>query len=368
MLAGGIAHDFNNLLTGILGNAALAQTGLSPDSPTHHCLREIETAALRAADLCRQMLAFSGKGRFVMEAVRLNALVEEMAQVLKASLSAKIDVQLSLNRDLPFIRADANQLRQVITNVILNAAEAIGDKNGIIAISTNLNSLTQAELAQAVGPVDLTEGQYIVMEIRDNGCGMSAETLKKIFDPFYSTKFVGRGLGLAAVLGIVRGHQGAIQVRSEDGHGTTFRVFLPPSETPFLKATAHSTPRSTWQGSGTVLVVDDEPVVRSVAAQMLQTMGFNTLVASSGAEALELFRPRAAEMALVLLDLTMPGLDGVQVFEELSRIRSGVPVVLMSGFDEREALTRFAEGGLAGFLHKPFNLEALRAKLQAVLG
>lgn len=368
VLAGGVAHDFNNLLTGILGNAALAKEGLSPAEGIHYHLQQIEVASLRAAELCKQMLAYSGKGRFVVESLGLNSVIEDTIQVLKPSISGRVALKLDLTPRLPAVKADASQMRQLVMNLVLNAAEAIGDKSGLISIATGVLYASRSYFQQTAFAPDLPEGEYVFFEVSDTGVGMNRDTQKRIFDPFFSTKFVGRGLGLPAVLGIVRGHKGAIHVYSEEGRGSTFKVLLPCAPRRVEEPVAAPASSAQWRGSGLVLLVDDEQLIRSVTSQMLSAFGFDALTASSGQEGLEIFREKADQIRLVLLDLTMPGMDGVQVFRELRAFRPETRVLLMSGFNEVDAVNRFAGRGLAGFLQKPFKPEALRDKLRAILG
>ena len=368
VLAGGIAHDFNNLLTSILGNASIATLELPPDSSVQDCLEQITEASLRAADLCKQMLAYSGRGRFIVQQLDLGELVEQTAQMLQISISKKAILRYRLEKGLPAIEVDATQLRQVIMNLVINASEAIGDKSGVVSLSTGLTRVDRHYLHGTHMDPDLPEGDYVFLEVSDSGCGMSAETKAKIFDPFFTTKFTGRGLGLAAVLGIVRGHKGAMKVDSELGRGTTFTLLFPAtasaSESP--KAPAGTVPQ--WHGEGTVLVVDDEETMRSTVARMMRLIGLDPVLASDGREAVEIFRANPGRFAFVLLDLTMPHMDGEQTFGELRRLRPEVRVVLMSGFNAQEALVRFPAKGLASFLQKPFTIDGLRTVIRDVLG
>ncbi len=368
VLAGGIAHDFNNLLTGIIGNASLATMDLPPGSPLHPYIDDISRAALRAADLCKQMLAYSGRGRFVVQQLDLGQLVEETAQMLQISISKKAVLRFHLEKNLPPVDADATQLRQVIMNLVINASEAIGDKSGVIALTTGLTRVDRAYLGGTMLAPELAEGEYVFLEVSDNGCGMGAETQARIFDPFYTTKFTGRGLGLAAVLGIVRGHKGALKVYSEKGRGTTFKLLFPIATGLGEAAAEVPVAPARWQGRGTVLVVDDEETIRSTVARMLRLTGFEPVLVCDGREAVEVYRAEPGRFALVLLDLTMPHMDGEETFTELRRLRADVRVVLMSGFNQQEALVRFPGKGLASFLQKPFDMEALRAVLQGVVG
>jgi PAS domain S-box-containing protein len=366
ILAGGIAHDFNNLLTVILGHANLALMELAPESPARDSLREIEKASGRAAELCRQMLAYAGKGRFVMEPINLSLLIEEQTHLLQVSISSKILLRCQLPEELPAIDADPAQLRQVAMNLVINAAEAIGDKEGVIGISTGVMQCRAEDLASPHLIRQLAPGPYVYLEVTDTGCGMDAQIRNRIFDPFFTTKFAGRGLGLAAVLGIVRSHRGTLKVESERGRGTTFRVLFPASGKAANTAeTGGSLP--SWRGAGTILLVDDEEPVRIVTERMLERCGFSVLCASDGLEALQLYRARASEIVCVLLDLAMPRMDGEQTFRELRRIQPDVRVVLASGYSDEEIAQRFHSEGLAGFIAKPYRVETLGAKLREVL-
>ena len=369
ILAGGIAHDFNNLLMVILGNADMALQEAPRNSPVRNSIEEIRKASKRAADLTNQMLAYAGKGRFNVQPTQLNDLIEEMGQLLRASLSRKIVLNTDLEAGLPLIQADAAQARQVVMNLFLNAAEAVAEESGMVTIQTSLLHMTRGELARTVLDGKLPEGPYVCLTVTDTGCGMDAETLGRLFDPFFSTKFVGRGLGLSAVLGIVRGHRGTMQVDSQPGRGTTFKVLLPPApgECPPEAPADASQVRPDWGASRTVLLADDEEGVRSVGCRMLQRMGFAVLAAADGAECVRLFQEHAEEISLVLLDMSMPKMSGREAFHEMRRIRPDVPVILCSGYTERDARGRFEETDLAGFLQKPFETEALLAKLRGVL-
>lgn len=369
VLAGGIAHDFNNLLTGILGNASLARMGLASDVEAQIFLKRIEETSQRAADLCKQMLAYAGKGRFVVQHVNISTLVESTMQLLQVSAAKGCILKYDLAPNLPAVAADITQLRQIIMNLVINAAEAIGTKSGIITLRTGLTRADRRYLSATYLAPDLPEGDYVYLEVSDTGCGMDAETKARIFDPFFTTKFTGRGLGLAAVLGIVRGHRGALKVYSEPGRGSTFKLLLPCvegfSEDLESKRTAET---SEWRGTGTILVVDDEETVATVSARMLEAFGFKVLVAHDGIEGVETFRNSKSSITLILMDLTMPRMDGEQTFRELRRLKGDVKVILMSGFNEQEAIARFTGKGLAGFLQKPFKPEDLRDKLQEILG
>jgi two-component system cell cycle sensor histidine kinase/response regulator CckA len=368
VLAGGIAHDFNNLLMAILGNADLALSRLPADSPARENLADIERASRRASELCRQMLAYSGRGRFVVEPLSLSATVREMVQMLEVSISKKAALRYHLAEDLPAVDADATQVRQVVMNLITNASDAIGDGNGVISISTGTRYCDRSVLSESYLDDRLAEGRYAYLEVADNGCGMDRNTLARIFDPFFTTKFTGRGLGLAAVLGIVRGHRGAIKVESEPGRGTTFTVLFPVSARRVRAVSRPGTASRAWRGTGTVLLVDDDDSVLSVGRQMIQRSGFRVLTAPNGREALEVFQNHADEVVCVVLDLTMPVMGGEETFRELRRLRPQVPVIMSSGFDELEVRDRLSGAGLTGFIQKPYDSTELRARLQEATG
>jgi two-component system cell cycle sensor histidine kinase/response regulator CckA len=368
VLAGGIAHDFNNLLMAILGHADLALMGLSPVSPARASLDEIVKASRRAAELCRQMLAYSGRGRFVVQTLDLAEVVREMSHMLEVSVSKKATLFYDFPPGLPGLEADAAQLRQVIMNLVLNASEAIGERGGLVAIATGAMQCDRAYLTGTWLHEEIPEGLYVFLEVIDTGCGMDAATRTRIFDPFFTTKFTGRGLGLAAALGIVRGHKGAIKVNSEPGKGSTFRVLFPALRRSAEEAVPETAPASGWRGAETILLVDDEESIRSMGAQMLQRLGFTVLMAADGREALEVFRAHEAAIALVLLDLTMPHMDGVEAFRELRRLREDVRVIISSGYSEQEVTQRFVGKGLAGFIQKPYRSDALAAVLRRALG
>ncbi len=367
VLAGGIAHDFNNLLMGILGNADLALEELGPESPARDTIQSIQTASVRAAELTHQLLAYSGKGRFNVESINLSSLVEEMSQLLRVSLSKTAVLRQELAPDLPLIQADASQIRQVVMNLITNASDAIGNKNGTVSIQTGVMMVDKTYLSQTFLHDDLSEGRYVFAEVTDTGCGMDAETQSKIFDPFYTTKFTGRGLGLAAVLGIVRSHRGAIKVHSEPGQGTTFKVLFPvmDQETSFTEPQEEDD--TSWMGQGSILVIDDEEAVRDVSKRMLARLGFHALLARDGREGVEMFSKHRHEIKAVLMDMTMPHMGGEQTFFEIRRIATDVPVILCSGYTELEATSSFEGKGLAGFLQKPFRPMQLRELLRRLL-
>ena len=367
VLAGGIAHDFNNLLTGILGNADLALRELSPVAPARENLEDIGTTARRASELCRQLLAYSGKGRFVVQPVDLAELVREMGHLLAVSISKKATLQYHFADNLPAVEADATQLRQVVMNLIVNASEAIGDDTGVVSVNTGSFHCDANYLRGCYGGPGTHPGDFVFLEVSDTGPGMDRGTIEKIFDPFFTTKFTGRGLGLAAVLGIVRGHRGAIRVYSEPGRGTAFKLLFPASAGQALQPDRSQPEPPAWKGEGLILLVDDEEAVRKVGRRMLERSGFTVITATDGRDAVDQFERNQNRVRLVVLDLTMPRLDGEACFRALRQRQPEVKVILTSGFNEQEAINVFAGKGLAGFLQKPFTSQELLAKVREIL-
>ncbi len=368
LLAGGIAHDFNNLLSTVLGNAELARLAVAPGHEVEAKLRAIESAAVRAAELCRQMLAYAGKGKFVVEPTDLSALGEEMVPLLKVSIAHLAGLRLELPRGIPAVSADATQIRQIVMNLVLNAADAIADRGGEIVLRTGVTAVTAETLVPCVVGADLPPGDYVFLEVSDDGTGMPPEVLGKIFDPFYTTKFSGRGLGLAAVLGIVRGHGGALAVTSVPGGGTTFRLLFPPVAEPAPAAKGEGESRaSRWRRTGDVLVVDDEMQVRFIMAEMMRSFGFTPTEAADGAEAIASLRKNPTGFEVVVLDVLMPGLSGEQTLAALRELNPGVRVLLMSGYSEEDVVRRLGATGPVRFLGKPFTRAALERELRALL-
>jgi two-component system cell cycle sensor histidine kinase/response regulator CckA len=343
ILAGGIAHDFNNILTTVLGNAELAL---------------META-----------LAYSGKASFLREPIDLRTLVAEMTDLLASSVSRKVVVRLRLEDGMPLVLADPSQVRQVVMNLLINASEAIGEGNGEIEVSAGAARYDEAYLRATELSEELPPGLYVRLEVADTGCGMSAETRARIFEPFYTTKFKGRGLGLAAVLGIVRSHKGALKVASEPGRGTRFTMLFPAHQPaggsgPAGKGNGQSA--ESW--SGTLLLVDDEESLRTVGSQMLARLGFSVLTASDGGEALEIYRRKSRDIDVVVLDLTMPRMDGAEALAEIRRIDPRARVILASGHSEEDVAGRFADQELSGILQKPYTMAKLRELMRGIFG
>ena len=367
VLAGGIAHDFNNLLTSILGNANLIGLEMPDHSSIQEYLEKINQTVERAAELCRQMLAYSGRGRFVVQPIELGRFLEEAFARLHATISEKAQLSLQLERNLPSTEADASQLHQVLVSLVLNASEALPESGGVIRLSTSLLRADRAILDSTLGTPDLPEGSYLSLQVSDNGRGMSADIQPKIFEPFFTTKFTGRGLGLSAVLGIMRGHKGALKVHSVPGEGSTFTLLFPPSPTTLPKRPETPTATLPQKAHGPILVVDDDNTLRRTVKRILERLGFDAVLASDGKEAVALFAADPDRFPAVLLDLTMPYMDGVETFHALERLRPGVRVVLMSGYNQQESLQRFPEKGPVSFLEKPFSLDALQRVLQKTL-
>ncbi len=360
VLAGGIAHDFNNLLTVILANATAARR----TNPADPHLAPIETAAHRAADLCNQMMAYAGHGSLTVEHLDLGRLVHDTMRLLEVSISKKSTLRLSLAPDLPAIEGDATQLRQVVMNLVINASESLSEEPGEIRVRTRVGQPKDTP-AEAAHLFEFPPGDGVCLEVEDTGCGMTPETIARVFDPFFTTKFTGRGLGLAATLGIVRTHRGALTVSSTPGGGSTFRLFLPIATDEPVPAPPAAPPVAA--SGGTLLIVDDEPSVRQTAELLLQHHGYTTAVAADGIAAVNLFRATPDRFDAVLLDLTMPGLDGAEVLREIRALRPAARVLVMSGFSEQDVLHRLRGLGAVTLLHKPFTLDTLLAKVGEAL-
>jgi len=330
VLAGGIAHDFNNLLTSILGNLDLAIAGLPRDSDTAGLLKDVEQSSLRAADLCQQMLAYSGKGRFEVRRLQLSEFIREMEGLLGLSVSKKALIQFDLSEEPSTVEADPTQLQQVIMNLVINASEAFEGQSGSIRISTSLENISASEMTDFYRASDLPPGKYVRMEVTDSGKGMDEATVSRIFEPFFTTKFTGRGLGLAAVLGIVRGHKGAIRVQSELGTGTSFRII-------------------------------------KTAARILERAGYDVELATDGEHGVRSFQNAGGAIQLVLMDLTMPKMDGVEACEQIRSTGPGTPVLVMSGYSEQDTVRKFANGSVAGFVQKPFHPDVLLTQVQRIM-
>ena len=362
VLAAGIAHDFNNLLAGILLGVAQAKSSLPPDHSAFSDLEVAEHCSQRAAELTTQLLAYAGKGKCVITRFDLSALVEEMVPLIGASISKAVQLRLYLKPELPWIEGDANQIRQVVMNLIINGAEAIGDGSGIVRISTGM--MDHPRSADEVAGAAEKPGSDVYMEVKDSGSGMTDATKAKIFDPFFTTKFAGRGLGLAAVAGIVRGHLGRLEVESIPGKGTAFTLFFQGVE-PIVSPVVVPPSSVVAHRAGTLLFVDDEPALREMGKRVLEHAGYSVLLAKNGGEAVEIFQHHPSEILTVLLDITMPVMGGIEALRLMREIRPEVPVILMTGFNEEVAREDLDAGIRAEFIQKPYSLSSLVATIRA---
>lgn len=374
VMAGGIAHDFNNLLVGILGNASLVLMDMEDDHPAREFVQQIDVASRRAAELTAQILTYSGKSKANFELVDLVDLVREMNQLMEPAVSKKASLRLDLVEGMPPIKADPSQLRQVVMNLILNASDSLEGDPGTVEVRVKSLDAQRELLQRGFVGRDLPAGRYVALEVSDSGCGMDSDTLARIFDPFFTTKFTGRGLGLASSLGIVRSHHGAILVESKKGKGTTFRLLFPAMEQGQVRSEsqedlAFASGSVSCEGEGgCVLVVDDEPAVRKLASSALERAGFSAILAADGEEGVRVFHEKREEIDAILLDLTMPGMDGREVLEEVRRVDTRIPVVLSSGFSEDQALHGISESSRTSFLRKPYPPCALQDVISDLTG
>ena len=366
VLAGGIAHDFNNLLTAMLGHMNVAETKLAPESPALPHLERLERIIHRAADLTRQMLAYSGKGRFVVRSYDLNHVVQEVTHLLEVSIPKKIALRFDLAEVLPHVEADAAQIQQVIMNLVTNAADAIGDREGTIRLITGTHQLDRAYLDQVFQGQDLLPGSYVTLEVSDTGCGMTGEVQERIFEPFFTTKVAGRGLGLSATIGILKGHRAGMRIYSEPGRGTTFKLLFPSTEVK-RQEEAIQTALPALAHQATILLVDDEEMIREAATAVLESLGLTVIPACDGREAVAAVQRPDLKLDLVLMDLTMPHMDGKEAFQIIRRIQPTLPVILSSGYNEQESVQSFSGRGLDAFLQKPYTLRALERTVLEVL-
>ncbi len=370
MLAGGIAHDFNNLLMAVIGNIDLALIEGSSSSEMNSLLQAAQQAANRATGLTKQLLAYAGKGKFATEPIDLNGLIGETSHLFRASISKNASLCIQLDPELPAIEADPSQMRQIVMNLIVNASEAIGDRLGVITLATRTGHHDDRALARSRLERKLPAGRYVALEVSDTGCGIEGEAMRKLFDPFYTTKFVGRGLGLPAVMGIVGSHGGAIMVESEPGAGSVFTILFPPcahQEATAARAAEDGAGTQATPLSGTILLVDDEEPVRKICAALLERLGFAVVEAGSGEEAIEAVRTTAGDVSCAIVDMTMPGMDGIATLAALRRIRPDLKTILMSGYLRQEVEGRLAKKGADGFLQKPCRLSDLHALLERIL-
>jgi len=366
VLAGGIAHDFNNLLTAILGNIQLAQMELEETSTIAPSLESAALAALKASDLTKQMLAYSGKGRFVIKPHDLNQVVHDMTKLLRVSIHKKIALEFDLATSLPPIEADSAQLQQVLLNLVTNASDAMEEKEGTLSIRTRCLSLDEEGLNRELPTQALLPGPFVILEVSDTGCGISPEVMERIFDPFFTTKSTGRGLGLSAMLGILKGHHAGIAIDTELGRGTTFRIYFPACCTSTAIAAAPSMVEIV-PFEGRVLLVDDEESILKPVSHILRSMGFTVETACDGQAALECMQRATEPFTLIIMDLSMPRMGGKEAFEAIRKSHPGLPVLLSSGFDEQLLVVELLKQGLAGFIQKPYQVRDLRQAISAAL-
>ncbi len=373
VLAGGIAHDFNNLLSAVLTNLDMAARAVPKESEANDPLLEALEATRKAGELTRQMLAYSGRGRFVIEDLHLSKLVEEVARLLRVSISKKVTLKLDLERRLPMVRVDVAQMQQILMNLITNASDAIGDGGGVIQVRTGITHCDESFLLQSRAAAKPAPGRFGFVEVRDTGCGMDEESLRRLFDPFFTTKTTGRGLGMSAVLGIVQGHHGAIMVSSQPGAGTTIQVLFPasgqeaeyaPEPTPSPSSQTQNTQQA---AHGSILVVDDEPIVRKVTARVLRGAGYKVLEAPDGQEGLEVLRGNLEAVHCVILDVTMPRMDGVTALQGMRSIKPELPIILTSGYDDMGILSSPQAAEASAFIRKPFDVNELLTCVAKVL-
>ncbi|MGD8451559.1 MAG: PAS domain S-box protein [Phycisphaerae bacterium] len=366
LLAGGIAHDLNNILAGVQGHACLALTEVPSESGVGDRLRRIVRACERASRVIRQILTYSGHVTCEPNALDLNRLIRDTAEFMRAAIPDRITLDTQLEANLPLVAVDAGQFQQTMTSLLVNAADAIGENSGRITLCTSLIELTDGDILRKYSGQGLTAGKYVTIHVDDTGCGMTPETVKRIFEPFYSAKGTGRGLGLSAMHGVVRAHHGGVRVESEPGKGTRFTIALPIQQAPSGVAGAAGE-RPGQQGQPLVLVIDDEEEVREVIRDMLSTRDLAVLTAPDGQAGIDCFRDHAADIDLVILDMTMPGLGGADVFREMVNIRPGIPVIVASGYSHEQTPIRCGEAEPVAFLGKPFAMQALLSAIDAAL-
>ncbi len=368
VLAGGIAHEFNNVLTAILGNAELAADDIEPDSPAQPALSDIMLATQRAAELCKQMLAYSGHSQFMISALDVSNLVKDMSDLINISVTKKIVVHYELQTDLPAVAADPTQLRQVIMNLMTNASEAIGEQNGTISISTKQVHCDDEYIARYFPDKTLAAGEYVALMVSDSGSGMSEQIRERVFEPFFSTKFTGRGLGMSAVLGVVESHGGGIRIETVENKGTKVTILLPQSTEQTHAIAANNRDSNLPAVSGQVLLVDDESAVRTMASQLLKKLGFQVTLAEDGHDAVEKFRDAHQHLSFVLMDMTMPKMSGLEAYAEFCSMNPEVPVIFTSGYNEGDAISNLNGKGPTAFLQKPFSRYQLKQVVNEISG
>jgi PAS domain S-box-containing protein len=367
ILAGGIAHDFNNLLTGIMGNVSAAKRYLTSESELNDIIKGISETSEKAAKLTNQLLAYSGKGKFMTELTDISTLIQNMQDLIRVSIHKTIDLKYSLDNEIGQIIVDKTQIEQVILNLVTNASEAIGEKVGTIIVETGEIYLDEERVQNMYYADLLTPGEYVYLSVEDNGEGMDEITQKRVFDPFFSTKFQGRGLGLAAVHGIIRAHNGGVELISEPFKGSKFKVYLPAvKQKSDTSQNEQIDTQEEWKGSGLVLLCDDDEILRTTVTRLLKILGFDVIIAKNGIEALELLRESTNEIDLVILDLTMPKMSGRETYIEIKKEYPELPIMLSSGYTEESVVDKFEGSQIDGFIQKPYTIGKLSAKLKTI--
>ena len=373
LLAGGVAHDFNNLLTSVIAQSSLALLKMADDDPNRRHIEKTVASAQRAEDLTRQLLAYAGKTNFRIEPLDLNKLITQSTGLLDTLIQQRAIIKLELSDDLPTIESDRGQIQQVLMNLVMNASEAIHNEasshrtNGTIVIATRPFTISPTIENEFVFDNPPTALGYVCLEVRDNGAGIAPDVQERVFDPFFSTKEKGHGLGLSAIMGVVRGQHGGIQLESTPGKGTTFRILLPASTQPTeMHGTVRDLPAVTYP-SGTVLVIDDEATVRESVTDILATAGFETMTANSGNHGLHIFREHMRDIDVVLLDMQMPGIDGEETYRQLCAIDGNVRVIFTSGYSDAKLSKRLPAVHAAEFLPKPYTIDNLLSKISTAI-
>lgn len=365
VMAGGIAHNFNNILTIIMGGCYLMK--MNPESAQEQ-IPAIEKAADRAAELCRQMLAYAGKSPIAHSQVNMGELVDDMVVMLRTTIPKNAVINFESTTTIPFIKGETSQLIQILMNLVINASEAIGDLEGEIRVVLSTVKIRAGRPEKDAFGNTIPPGWYVCLEVTDNGSGMDDETMRRIFEPFYTTKFAGRGLGMSAIIGIVKGHGGALQLFSRQGYGSIFKIFFPVQLSEAVRDNSTLTgTMSSWQGSGTILLVDDEEKVLFVMKLMLENLGFAVIAAVNGKEALDLYQEHDDEITLVVTDVGMPIMDGYQLFQELKILNPGLPIIIASGFGNSIISSQIPREDIAGFIDKPYDFDKVKGVLKDVL-
>jgi PAS domain S-box-containing protein len=367
LMAGSIAHNFNNLLMVMLGNLELALDSLPPLSPERKDIENAEKAAKHAAELSNLMLTYVGHRQMAMQELDISDIIKGMSEILELALSKKAILKFKAELTPALFKGDPAQIRQVVMNLVSNAAEAVGDNEGTIKLTTGTMFCDRSCFPLPFQNENLPEGDYVYLEVADTGCGMDQETQEKIFDPFFTTKFQGRGLGMAVVLGILRAHRGTILLDSQPGEGTTIRILFPSLEASEKTESAAPGDKFKWKGKGTVLMIDDDTDVLLVGERMLKRLGFQVLTTPDAAEGIEIFKKLANNLDCVLINLSMPKIDGVELFHKLREIRTNIPIIICSGYTEDQVMNRFQENKPEGFIQKPYRIKQLEDKIKMII-